>query len=228
MICPHCGQDAPPILRGIEPRCPICGRLRDPFVATPVNVAGQPSRVGGAIARVLGWLILGGGLLLAVILGAILQAIFPAGVAGIIVGLAIAIASAIAGGLLLAGGRGLAARGADAERAAHVRVLYALASHRGGVVLAADAARSLGVGAAQADRLLTDLAKDPEENVDVEIGERGEVLYVFKGFRRQRVAAEPPRVRVGAEARGAGAGHEEEEEEEPEAPAERREGARRP
>src|SRR5262245_36670091 len=80
--CSRCGQDAPTVVRGLETFCVACGAPRLPLAAMPVNLAGRPSKVGGTIARVLGWAALVGGLSAAAIVGALLQVIFPAGVAG--------------------------------------------------------------------------------------------------------------------------------------------------
>ena len=83
MICPRCHQDAPTILRGLQTYCTACGAPRSITDAPDaVNVAGQPSQVGGTVARVMGWLALVGGLFVALLLGALFQALFPAGIVG--------------------------------------------------------------------------------------------------------------------------------------------------
>ncbi|HYO94929.1 MAG TPA: hypothetical protein VER33_10475, partial [Polyangiaceae bacterium] len=56
--CAHCGQHAPLVLRGFEARCVACGKGRVPMSAPSVSLAGQPSRIGGAAATLLGWTIL--------------------------------------------------------------------------------------------------------------------------------------------------------------------------
>lgn len=67
MICPHCKQDAPTIVRGLRAYCTACDAPRSMLSDTPINVAGQPSKVGGGVASVLGWFILLGGLLTALV-----------------------------------------------------------------------------------------------------------------------------------------------------------------
>ncbi len=83
--------------RGIDAYCTACGAKRIPFASPPVNLAGQPSQVGGTIARVFGWFVLGGGLLAAVLVGALFQAIFPAGVLGWVLGSTIGLVAATLG-----------------------------------------------------------------------------------------------------------------------------------
>ncbi|MEO6418086.1 MAG: hypothetical protein ABIP39_01665, partial [Polyangiaceae bacterium] len=68
--------------RGVLAYCTACGQLRVPLAGPAVNLAGQPSQIGGSVAKILGWLVLGVGVVVAVLLTALLQAIFPAGFVG--------------------------------------------------------------------------------------------------------------------------------------------------
>src|SRR3954449_10617588 len=82
MICPRCRQDAPTLVRGVRAYCTACGAPRPLATApTAVNVAGQPSRVGGSVAGVLGKVALLTGLLVALALGGLAKAIFAMGAA---------------------------------------------------------------------------------------------------------------------------------------------------
>src|SRR5579862_6967824 len=91
-MCPHCGQNAPVVYRGVLAYCTACNAPRPPLTGTALHLAGQPSRVGGAIARVAGWIFIAAGLSLALGLGGILQAIFGH-LTGLLVGGPIAVVS---------------------------------------------------------------------------------------------------------------------------------------
>ena len=81
-MCPHCGQNAPLVYKGVSAFCSACGEPRIPFTANAVNLKGKPAKIGGALAAVAGWVILFGTLVAALIVGAIFQAIFPAAFLG--------------------------------------------------------------------------------------------------------------------------------------------------
>lgn len=165
--------------------CTACGRARSPLVATPVELAGGPSRIGGAVTRAIAWLILTAGLLFAVIVGAIFIGLTSTGALGWVIGGAIAFATLALGLPLLYGGRALQKMGAGARREALERAVFALAKQKGGTILASDLAQALRVPWEEADAFLTELAKRPDEPVRVDIDDEGRVLYRVP-------AAEPP------------------------------------
>jgi len=143
-----------------------------------VTLAGQPSKVGGTIARVLGWLILAGGLMIAVTVGVLLQALFPAAVAGWWIGgmfggvtLAVALA-------LILGGRSLHRVGARAAEDVRSQAIHALAAYKGGVLTAKDVSIALGGTEAEGDALLTTLAKRGDDAV-LEVDDDGQMTYRF-------------------------------------------------
>lgn len=178
-LCPYCRKDAPLVYRGVLATCAACGRARVPLTAAAVNLAGQPSRVGGSVANVIGWVVLGVGLVVALLLGALFQAIFPAGFFGWVLGIVIAL---VAGGLglgLVLGGRSLHRSGTEKERVTVERGLFALAQNRGGVLSALDVAQALALPPARADALLTDLAKTDPDRVRLEVDDAGTLTYVF-------------------------------------------------
>jgi hypothetical protein len=159
--------------------CTACGRPRAPFVTTAVNLAGQPSKVGGSVARVLGWIVLAFGLVVALMIGALLQAIFPAGVAGFVIGGLIAIIATILGTVLVRGGKTLHTSGDEKERATRTQAVFALAANRGGVLSALDVAQALSLPFPVADNLLTRLAKEDADRVKLEVDDNGAITYVF-------------------------------------------------
>jgi hypothetical protein len=198
-MCPHCGKNAPVVNRGLATYCTACGRPRLPFTGKSVNLAGTPSRLGGTVAGVLGWLVLIGGVTLALLLGLLLAALFPGQIVGPAVGLPIGFASLALGILLLLGGRKLRRSGTETGRDVQIQAIFSLAAHRGRALTAQEVGLALDLPTQKADELLTQLAKERSDEVTVDIGERGEILYGFPGLveqRRVRVAG--PGVRVDA------------------------------
>ncbi|WP_437614137.1 hypothetical protein WMF20_14555 [Sorangium sp. So ce834] len=180
-MCPHCGKNAPVIHRGLAAYCTACGRERLPFAGKSVSLAGKPSRVGGAVAGALGWLVLIGGTALALLLGLGAAALFPGSIAGLAIGLPIGFIALTLGLLLLISGRKLSRSGVKASRDAQVQAIFSLASHRRRPLTAQEVGVALDLPAPEADALLTELAKERPDEVGVEIGERGEILYTFPG-----------------------------------------------
>ncbi len=201
--CPRCGERAPIVLRGIDAFCTVCGKPRptlDALSSTPLNFAGTPAKVGGIAAKVFGVGVLVSGLFTALLLGLVLQAIFPAFWLGYAVGIPIALLSLVVGGGALFGGWRLGQRGRQQVAAAQLETIRGMARHQRGVVKAREVAASLRISEAQADAILTDLAKTPEENVGVDLDENGELLYLFGSTAaiRWRIQAEQS---LGADAR---------------------------
>jgi hypothetical protein len=178
-ICPHCGQRAPLVLRGIDARCTVCGGKRLPFTGRTLNLAGRPSRWGGTAAKIVGWTITATGLCVALAIGLLLQTLFPSGYAGLAIGLPLGLLSLFFGLGLVLGGRKLSRQGDEAEREARLETIRALAAHQHGSVTAHDAARAMSLGVAEADALLTELAKQPDEHVSLEIDDDGGIHYLF-------------------------------------------------
>lgn len=186
-MCPHCRQNAPIVYRGIAAYCTACGQPRLPLVAKSVNMAGQTSQVGGTLTRVVGWTILFGGLAVSLVVFGILAAIVPALWIAVSVGLPLAIMTSLASYALIRSGRTLEQTGASEQRSTRVEAVIALAHNRRAPLSASDVAASLGIGFAQADALLTELAKKHPELVAVEIDDKGGVFY----------RVDDPKVRIG-------------------------------
>lgn len=184
-MCPHCGKNAPVIHRGLAAYCTACGRERLPFAGKSVSLAGKPSRFGGAVAGALGWLILIGGTALALLLGLGAAALFPGSIAGLAIGLPIGFVALTLGVLLLVSGRKLSRSGVKASRDAQIQAIFSLASHRRRPLTAQEVGVVLDLPASEADALLTELAKERPDEVGVEIGERGDILYTFPGISGQ-------------------------------------------
>jgi hypothetical protein len=188
--CPHCGRDAPIVYRGVVPSCTACGGVRAPLSSSSVNLAGRPSNVGGAVASILGWLVLLVGLSIAGGAGLLFGAIATVGVA-LAIALPIGLVTLGVGVALLGGGHALRRSGTDAKRSMHEQALLAMAAHHGAVT-AADAARALGLSVADADAVLTALAKRDPDRMAVDVDDQGVVWYR---------AVVPVQVRVGEPAR---------------------------
>jgi hypothetical protein len=186
-MCPNCGQNAPVVYRGVAAYCAACGHVRVPLTESALHLAGQPSRVGSVIARVLGWIVLGVGLSFALGIGALAHLVFPAGVVGLAIGGPIAVLSLIVGILLLRGGKRLDANGAAAAKNARVQAILALAAHKGGSLTALDVSRGLDIPAAAAEALLQAMAKEDYEKVAVDVDANGTLVYRFVAPTRFRV-----------------------------------------
>jgi hypothetical protein len=170
-------------------------------------MAGKPSKLGGTVASVVGALVLLVGLSIALGLGLLLYALVTVAVA-LAVALPIALVVLVMAGVLIAGGRTLRRSGADTERSTREQALLALVAHRGAVT-AAEAASALGVGAGEADAMLTALAKREPEHIAIDVDDQGVVRY-----RASSAEAFDARVRVAESVRvdEAGAGEAEPEE----------------
>jgi hypothetical protein len=192
--CPACGRDAPLVYKGVVPYCTACGAVRAPLSNASVNMAGKPSRVGSTLATVLGWLVLlsGGSLSAGIAALALWLGWTPV---ALLFALPLAIFSLAVGVVLVRKGGSLAASASARERSTLTQAVLALGAHRGAIT-AHDAAQALGVSAAEADALLTDLAKRDPARVGVEVDDQGVVWY-----RVEEAPGSPrPRMRVGPDA----------------------------
>ncbi len=192
-MCPHCGQNAPVVYRGVTAYCAACGQPRLPLTGSALHLAGQPSRVGSVVARALGWIVLAVGLSFAVGLAAIAHFLFPAGIAGLVVGAAVGVPTLVIGMLLLRGGKHLDRSGASAERTARTQAIFALAAHRGGTLTALDVSRALDISPAAAEAFMQMLAKEDYEKVAVDVDANGTLVYRFNVPTRMRVDPEVAR-----------------------------------
>ncbi len=192
-MCPQCGRDAPLVYRGIVPHCTACGAIRAPLSGPSLNMAGKPFRLGGAVVRAAGGVVLVGGLLVALIVAGLLYVLAPLA-AALAVAIPMASLSAVIGLALLLGGRRMGRSGDLEEHAIRQRALLSLAEERT-TVTALEAAHALGISAVEADRLLTDIAKREPDRMVVDVDEQGVVRY-RSAFPRVavdvRIATDPP------------------------------------
>lgn len=184
--CPKCGQRAPVVLHGLESRCAACGAPRFLLAAPNVSLAGQPSRVGGIAATIAGTSVLVLGLSLALGLWFLLHGLSPMVSWG--VAIPVAMASLLFGLLLLLGGNRLRKHGSERQEQVQLAAVKALVQHRRGPISALEAASALQLPEAQADALLTRLAREKATAVTVDVDTQGHVVYDFDGeARRWRV-----------------------------------------
>lgn len=167
------------MLRGIEARCAACGAPRTLLASKSLTLTGQPSRIGGTLASVSGAIVLIVGLSIAIFLGLLLQSIWPAAFVGWAFAIPIAALSLILGIVLLLGGRRLKQKGVLAQRDVQREAVRALAAHQRGMVTAEQVAQALSLSEEQSDALLTELAKDPNEDVSLDVDDDGRVQYLF-------------------------------------------------
>lgn len=177
--CPSCRQRAPIVLRGIDAFCTACGAPRKAFGAKSLTLAGKPLSIGGAVASAAGWAVLVGGLSLAVFFGVLLHSVWPGTLIGWAFGVPTSVISLLLGLVLIQGGRRWRKKGAFAEQSAKLEAVRALAAHRGGSVTSEDVAGALLVSEAEADLLLTELAKDAKLHVNLDVDDEGRIHYLF-------------------------------------------------
>jgi hypothetical protein len=171
-----------------------------PLANTSANLAGQPSKVGGTVARVLGWIVLAGGWVLAAALAGLILLLGGQWAAAVVGGPLALIASVVAYALLRSG-RELKQSGDDVESATKNQAIFALANTRGGVLKAWDVAQMLVVTPKEADDILTRLAKEYPDHVAVDLDDEGNVLYRFPAIHwggLPHMAPNAPHVRVQA------------------------------
>jgi hypothetical protein len=158
-------------------------------MAPSVSYAGKPSKVGGTVAGVMGWVVLVIGTSLTIGLGLLLSMLSTT--LGLAFGIPLGILTIAVSLTLLLSSRKLRKSGEAKQREMRKRAVFALAQNRRGAVTAADAAAALDMPPAQADAFLTELAKSEPEEVTVEIDDKGGIYYAFP-----RLAAPRPRARI--------------------------------
>lgn len=207
-MCPHCGKEAPIVYRGQLAYCFACNHPRAPLVAAGVNVTGKPSKLGGKVAAVLGWVVLAVMSALALLLGGLFHALLGAAAAWIVGGV-VAVIGIAAALFLILGGRFLQRSGERAQFAARRDAVFALARSQEGIVRAGVAGAALGISSVEADALLTNLSREPESGVTLEVDGDGKLYYRFTAIAPEApwpplgggepAALDQPRVRVKTE-----------------------------
>jgi hypothetical protein len=194
-VCPHCHKNAPIVYRGVMAYCTACGGPRPPFSGKSLQLAGQPSMIGGTVARVFGWVVLGVGLFVALTVAWILGLIFS-GTAALAFGVPIGLLTLIVSLPMLFGGKKLAQSGEKTQAEARFEAIYALAANRGGAVTAIDCARSLGIGEIEAERTLTAMTKQFPDYVTLEVDDEGKLFYKLTGVGQEKPFGVKYRVEV--------------------------------
>lgn len=157
--CPRCGTAAPTVLVGLQAYCTACGTPRSPLSTSHVNVAGKPMLIGGSIVRFAGCGLLLGGLGAAAVFAAVLHALFPASAAWWIVALVVAGATSPFGFGLMFGGKKIQEGGQEAQDAARVQAVVAMAQARGGAVTLPEVAQAARMTEVEAQALLDRLVR---------------------------------------------------------------------
>ena len=191
-MCPRCRQNAPIVYRGVNAFCTACGAPRSPLTSGSVNLAGQPSKVGGQITRVFGWIVLVVGTLLAAGSFAMCGAIVGMSAAApYILSVPIALATWVLSYFLLKGGKQLVEAGVDTQKATRTQAVFALANTRGGMVTPNDLAQAIAVTPKEADDILTAMAKESPDHVSIEVDDNGIIFYRFAAAAWARHRVEP-------------------------------------
>jgi hypothetical protein len=142
-------------------------------------MTGKPSKLGGAIAKVVGWVVLVGGLFAAFAMYSLLAWLMPGGPASWIVATPMAVLSMIFGGLFVFGGKTLQSSGSAAQKKTRMSAIYSLAAYRKGSLSAAEAASAVNLSEKETSDLLTQVAKDEPDYVVVDLDEAGAIRYRF-------------------------------------------------
>jgi hypothetical protein len=178
--CPRCGQNAPTRVRDFRVFCSACNAERGPLsgggLTMPLDVVGKPSQLGGIASRILGFLVLA----LTTVLVTLTTAAAISLSSTLLGALAVLLATfgGIPGFLLVRGGKKLQQQGEQAQHDAREQALVAGAKARGGAITAAEAASVLNIQVAEADAMLTAIAKEGSR-AHVEVDRDGVVKYVF-------------------------------------------------
>ena len=179
MLCPNCYKDAPIVYRGVSAHCTACGAVRVPLANQSVNMAGQPSKVGGAVAKAFGWLTLAGGTVIAAITAAFFQWLITDGIVGWVLGGLIFAITAVISAVLLVSGKQLTKSGDDTHKTVQEKAILGLVQNSKGVVTALDVSRSLDITLQEADAVLTRMAKETPDQITVDVDDQGQIFYRF-------------------------------------------------
>lgn len=191
-MCPRCRQNAPLVYRGVNAFCTACGAPRTPLANSSVNMAGQPSRVGGTVARVFGWLTLVFGTLVSLGSFAACTAMFGTGAAAAyIIAIPLALITFALSYFLLKSGKKLEQSGADTQKAMRTQAVFMLANTRGGMVTPNDLAHAINVTPKEADDILTAMAKESSDHVSIEVDDNGLIYYRFNAAHWSAIASNP-------------------------------------
>jgi len=169
------------VLRGLESRCAACGAARSLLSAPSVSLAGQPARVGGIAASIFGSGVMVFGFSLAAGLWLLLQSIFPGSMVGWAFAVPVSAVTLFFGLLFLLGGKRLRQQGTTRRDAVQLEAVRALVAHRRGAIGALEVADKLLLPEAQADALLTQLAREEATAVTLDVDDAGHVVYDFTG-----------------------------------------------
>jgi hypothetical protein len=80
---------------------------------------------------------------------------------------------------LVIGGRKLGRYGEQKEKKAQLDAIRSMAAHQAGVVTAQQVAKTLTITPQEADEMLTELAKTPDEKVSLDLDDNGNIYYLF-------------------------------------------------
>jgi hypothetical protein len=167
-----------------------------PLSGSSVNLAGKPSKIGGTLTGAAGAVVLFLGTLISLTLGLVFGAFLSTG-AGLAIGLTTGALTLALGLGLLFGGRHLWKQGEVTQSQTQSQAIFALASHRGGILRAREVAQALNMPVEVADAELTGLAKRQPERVTLELDDSGEIYYRFPEIApAMRVPAWEPGTRV--------------------------------
>ncbi len=178
-MCPRCGHAAPIVYRGVVPHCTACGTVRAPLVAPSVNLAGQGARVTGAVAGVVGWIVLGVGWSVSFLVAGIVWIVQHTIQSAAVVGIPMALLFTVIALPFVLGGRSLRRSGVDRRLATRQQAVMSLARHRGGLLTSIDVSQAVGLSQPEAEEVLVALARTQPDRVALEVDDHGTMSFRF-------------------------------------------------
>jgi hypothetical protein len=159
--------------------CTACGGVRGPLTTHSVTVAGQPTRVGGTVAKVFGWSALAMGWLCALGIFMVFGALFGMAPITWVLSVPFAVVATSIWLLSMLGSKSLTERGKALQRSTEEQAVFALAERRRGRLRSIDVSASFNRPLLESEHLLTEMAKRFPEHMAIDIDEDGALVFRF-------------------------------------------------
>lgn len=189
--CPSCGQDSPVTLRGATAYCVACDHPRPALGRQVVGRAGKAAKLSGTAAKLAGAGTLFLGTIIALFFVLLFQvALWPEGWLGWAIGIPIELLTLLVSVALFFGGRALSKSGEKTIDQTQRKAVRALAARHPGGLTTDQVADALDLALDEADALLTRIAQDPMERIEIDIMDDGTLIYIdANAAKRLRVRA---------------------------------------
>lgn len=191
--CPNCGKDAPVTLRGVTAYCVACDHPRPVLGRKVVGRSGKAAKYTGTAAKIASAATLGVGTIIALFFILLFQvALWPTGWLGWAIGIPIGLMTMLISAVLFFGGNALSKSGDKTIDRTHRKAVRALALRHTGGITADQTADALDMELDDADALLTRMAQDPNERIDIDIRHDGTLVYFIDSNAAERFQVRAP------------------------------------